>query len=76
MINIEKYRPANDKSFFLEYNQKKVRILIKRIKTVKDHYENLIKRDEMALDEGYFKYRVDGINSLLFSKPIDVIFVD
>lgn len=51
------------------------KIKLTRLKTVKEHYNNLIKANEIMENKGFFKYESEGIFTHMFPEPIDLIFV-
>jgi hypothetical protein len=60
----------------LMHNGKKTEISLTRIKTMSEHYEELIKIKEMPFTSGFFIYKPGGFSSHLMSLNIDIIFVD
>ncbi|BDV02337.1 MAG: hypothetical protein HPAVJP_2260 [Candidatus Hepatoplasma vulgare] len=62
--------------YWLTHNNKKTKIVLKRNIKFTNHLDNLIYRKYFDSNQGYFKYKAKGFNSLFISFNVDLIFVN
>lgn len=58
------------------HNSKKTKIILKRNVKFNNHLDNLIYRKYLDNNQGYFKYKAQGFNSLFINFNVDLIFVN
>jgi hypothetical protein len=56
--------------------QQDVDIELRRINTLKEQTEYLIKRNDLNKNEGYFKYNARGFQSFFLGYKVDLVFVN
>lgn len=57
-------------------NNRKLNIYVKRIRTIKTFYTQLISRKIFNYNEGFFIHKTNGFATYMFNFPVDLIFVN
>lgn len=68
---------TKEKIYSILLNEKKIKeIEIKGISGLTNVYKNLMKRNHLPSNTGYFIYKQEGFQTFLFNFNVDLIFVD
>lgn len=71
-----KKRNLNNQTYQLKINNKKTNITIKRLRSISDHIDSLIRENEFKKNKGFFKYKEIRFQSFFLTFRLDLIFVD